>query len=68
MREYDEANSNLRLARQELQEIEKRAHESGVELVALQERLASTRSQAKDAERQRTKQEKLLREVVNVSL
>lgn len=48
-------------------EIEKRANDVGVELVKASEELVVIRADLKDAERKRSKQERLLKEINNVS-
>ncbi|XP_060070795.1 centriolin-like [Ylistrum balloti] len=64
--QYDTANHNLKSTMKETSELERRANLAGVELLKAAEQLSSLRSEVKDMERKRGKQECLLRDVNQV--
>ena len=68
VREYDKATHGLESTVKETGELEKRANIAGIELIKATEKLNAIRREAKEYESKRTKQEKLLRDVTQVSL
>ncbi|XP_067662812.1 centriolin-like [Haliotis asinina] len=66
VKKYDTASVNLQTTALEAKELEKRATESGIQLVKTQEQLATLRTEVRGLERKREKQEKLLHEVMQV--
>ncbi|XP_033730276.1 centriolin-like isoform X4 [Pecten maximus] len=64
--QYDSANHNLKSTIKETSELERRANQAGVELLKAADQLSSLRSEVKDMERKRGKQERLLRDVNQV--
>ncbi|XP_021380343.1 centriolin-like isoform X3 [Mizuhopecten yessoensis] len=64
--QYDSANHNLKSTIKETSELERRANQAGVELVKAADQLSSLRSEVKDMDRKRGKQERLLRDVNQV--
>lgn len=67
VKRYDDATGSLHQALREQQEIEKRSNDICVELVAATENLVTLKAEVKDIERKKSRQEKLLREINNVS-
>ena len=68
MREYDKASVGLESTVKETSELEKRANLAGIELIKATEKLAAIRRDIKDSETRRGKQERLLRDVAQVTL
>lgn len=66
MKRYDDATSSLHQALREQQEIEKRSDDLCVDLVKASESLVVLKTEVKDWEKKRSKQERLLREINNV--
>ncbi|XP_071115643.1 centriolin-like [Haliotis cracherodii] len=66
VKKYDTASVNLQTTALEAKELEKRATEAGIQLVKTQDQLGALRTEVRGLERKREKQEKLLREVMQV--
>ena len=66
MSQYDNAQHNLESTVKETNELERRANQAGVELVKAADTLSSVRSEVKDIERKKSKQERLLRDINQV--
>lgn len=67
MKRYDEATSNLHHALSEHKEIDRRSNEVGLTLVKSMDELAKVKVDLKDLERKRQKQERLLKDINQVT-
>ena len=67
VREYDKATHGLEGTLKETSELEKRANLAGIELVKAMEKLSAIRTETKDYEHKRGKQERLLKDISHVS-
>ncbi|KAH9500729.1 hypothetical protein Btru_076354 [Bulinus truncatus] len=63
---FDDANNNLHQALKEQQEIEKRSNDVAIELVKATEQLVVLKTDIKDLDRKKGRQERLLREINNI--
>ncbi|XP_078324889.1 uncharacterized protein LOC111125942 isoform X3 [Crassostrea virginica] len=64
---FDQASEGLQITVKETGELEKRANQAGVELIKASDTLRAIREEVKDMERKRAKQERLLRDINQVT-
>ncbi|XP_061184132.1 centriolin-like [Saccostrea echinata] len=67
VQKFDLAAESLQNTVKETGELEKRANQAGVELIKASDTLSAIRAEVKDAERKRAKQERLLRDINQVT-
>lgn len=66
MHKFDTAASGLEVTSKEKEELERRANVAALDLLKTQEQLGAIKSELRDIERKRSKQDRLLRDVNQV--
>lgn len=68
MKQFEDATHSLKSTVDETSLLEKRANKAGIELVRAAEQLNTIRSEVKEYEKKKSRQERLLKEVNSVSI